>query len=172
MRSREIKHTATVWRSEVRPDVRTSERALADVIAWADDHPHAWDIVTQTKSKALGVGSCDYIGWAQRGLSPEAILERVRHLHGLITGRDAMWGPASIFAWRARFTLDHYLDAGFTGGFFRQHDGTFERLCMTLDYTPDTLEEVVSRFAQWCGLDYRTAYVTLNSEIVRLVEGG
>lgn len=172
MRSEEMTQTRTVWRSDVLPEVRTSDQKLAEVIAWADGHPCAWEVVTTSKSKAFGIGSCEYIGWAQRAITPEAVLERARHLHGLITGRDAMPGPASIFTWRARFTLDHYKDHGFTGGVFRQHDGTFERLCLTMDYTPDTLEEVVSRFAQWCRHDYRTAYITLNSQIVRRVEGG
>ena len=159
--------TTTVWTSDVRPELHTTEPMLAEVIAWADAHPCAWDIVTHAKSKAFGLGSCEYIGWAQRGMAPEAILERASHLHGLATGRDAFQGPASIFAWKARFTLEHYREPGFTGGLFRQHDGQFHRLCMTLDYTPETLGDVVSRFIDWCGRDYRTEYVTLNCEIVR-----
>ena len=41
---------------------------------------------------------------------------------------------------------------------------------MTLDYTPETLGDVVTRFIDWCGRDYRTEYVTLNSEIVRRMD--
>ena len=162
--------TTTVWTSDVRPELHTTDATLADVITWADAHPCAWDVVTHAKSKAFGLGSCEYIGWAQRGMAPEAILERASHLYGLATGRDAFQSPASIFAWKARFTLEHYREPGFTGGLFRQHDGQFHRLCMTLDYTPETLGCVVSRFIDWCGHDYRTEYVTLNSEIVRRLD--
>jgi hypothetical protein len=170
MHSDEHTKTTTTWTSDVRPELHTTEPALADVIAWADAHPCAWDVVTHAKSKAFGIGSCEYIGWAQRGMAPAAILERASHLHGLATGRDAFQGPASIFAWKAHYTLDRYREPGFTGGLFRQHDGQFHRLCLTLDYTPGTLGEVVTRFIEWCGHTYRTEYVTLNSEIVRRLD--
>jgi hypothetical protein len=166
----ELTQPTSIWRSDIRQEVNTTDPALADVIAWADAHPCAWDVVCQTKSKAFGRGSCDYIGWAQRSMAPAAMLERVRHLHGLATGRDAFQGPASIFAWRARFTLEHYRESGFTGGLFRQHDGKYQRLCMTMDHTPETLTEVVSRFIEWCGRDYKTEYVSLNCEIVRRLD--
>jgi hypothetical protein len=162
--------TTTVWTSDVRPEIGTTEPPLAEVIAWADAHPCAWDVVTRARSKAFGLGSCEYIGWAQRGMAPTAVLERARHLHGLAEGRDAFQGPASIFAWRARFTLEHYRDKGFTGGSFRQHDGQFHRLCMTMDYTPETLGDVVTRFIAWCGRDCRTEYVTLDSKVVRRMD--
>ncbi len=166
-----FRRTTTVWRSERRPDVTTTDPALARVIAWADAAPDAWHIVTHRRSKALGLDSCEYIGWAQRGMAPEAILERARHLHGLATGGDPRLGPSAIFAWRVRFTLAHYRDAGFTGGLFRQHDARHERLCLTLDYTPLLLQSVIDRFLEWCGRDYRTAYVTLNGRGVRRLEG-
>lgn len=170
MHREESTQTTAVWQSDARPEVRTTDPALAGVIAWADAHPCAWDVVTQAKSKAFGRGSCDYIGWAQRSMAPEAILERARHLHGLATGRDAFQCPPSIFAWRARFTLEHYREPGFTGGLFRQHDGMHQRLCITMDYTPATLGDVVSRFIEWCGPDHKTEYVTLNCEIVRRLD--
>jgi len=166
----EFTQSTIVWRSDVRPEVRTTNPAFADILMWADGHPCAWDVVCKTKSKAFGLGSCDYIGWAQRGMTSEAILERVQHLYGLASGRDAFQGPSSIFAWRARFTLEHYRDKGFAGGFFQQHDGNYPRLCMTMDYTPETLEDVVSRFIEWCGRDYKTEYITLNCEVVRRMD--
>jgi hypothetical protein len=169
MKAERVEKRLVYWRSDQRPDVSTDVAELAEAIAWADANPHVWDIVTHTKSKAFGHCSCEYIGWAQRSMEPEAILERVRHLHALVTGKEAWGGPAAIFAWRARFTFEHYRDPGFTGAFFRQHDGRHERLCMTLDYTPDTLEEVVDRFMQWCGRDYPTTHVTVGGTVVRLL---
>jgi hypothetical protein len=171
MQTRIIHSAVTVWSSDVLPEVATDAPALAEVIAWADRHPHVWKIVTGARSKAFGLGSCEYIGWAQRGAAPEAVLERARHLHGLVTGRDARPGPSSIFAWRARFTFEHYRDRGFTGGFFQQHDTRFPRLCLTLDYTPATLEAVLDRFLAWCERDHPTDRVTLNGAIVRRLGG-
>ena len=42
-------------------------------------------------------------------------------------------------------------DKGFTGGFFQRFDGRYDRDCMTLDYTPETLAQVVRNFMQWAG---------------------
>ena len=33
--------TTTFWTSDVRPELHTTDVALADVIAWADAHPSA-----------------------------------------------------------------------------------------------------------------------------------
>jgi len=170
MHSDEHTKTTPTWTSDVRPELHTTEPALADVIAWADAHPCAWDVVTHAKSKAFGLGSCEYIGWAQRRKDPEAVLERARHLHGLATGQDGFQSPASIFAWRARFTLERYREAGFTGGLLHQHDGRHFRLCMTMDYTPETLDGVVDRFVEWCRRDYRTEYITLDCRVVRRMD--
>ena len=67
--------------------------------------------------------------------------------------------------------LEHFRERGFTGGFFQQHDARYPRHCLSLDYTPETLEEVIDHFAQWCGSDYRTARVTVDGEVVRSMEG-
>lgn len=166
----ESTQTTVLWRSDARPEVTTVDSDLAKAIAWADAHPCAWDVATQTRSRALGRDSCEHTGWAQRSMAPGAILERVRKLHYLATASDAFRGPATIFTWRARFTLEHYREPGFTGGFFRQHDDKHHRLCMSMDYTPETLDAVVSRFLEWCGRDYKTEYVTLNFEIVRRMD--
>lgn len=160
----------TQWRSEQRPDVVTDNPDLAEVIAWADSIPHVWHIVSHQKSKAFGVGSCTYIGWAQRGLAPDILLERVRHLHEHATGRAPHLSPSHIVCISAKFTVEHYKDRGFTGGFFRQHDEKHERLCMTLEYTPETLDEVTGRFLLWCGRDHETTHVTVDGNIVRSVE--
>lgn len=171
MKTENIHNTTTLYRSEQRPDVYTDEREFADAIAWADANPHVWKIVTGTKSKAFGRGSCVYIGWAQKSMAPEAILERAHHFHQLVTGREPHLGPSHIMVWRAQFTFKHFKDAGFTGGFFQQHDGAHPRHCLSLDYTPDTLAEVIDRFLAWCGRDYQTARVTVDGTVVREVGG-
>jgi len=171
MKTETIHNTTTVWRSEQRPEVSSDDPCCAQAIAWADQHPLVWKIVTGTKSKAFGRGSCVYIGWAQKGMAPEAILERAHHFHQLVTGREPHLGPSHIMVWRAQFTFEYFKDAGFTGGFFQQHDGNYPRHCLSLDYTPDTLEEVIDRFLAWCGRDYPTARVTVDGKVVREVGG-
>lgn len=171
MKSETIHKTTTIYRSEQRPEVCTDDQGSADAIAWADQHPHAWKVVTGTKSKAFGRSSCVYIGWAQKSMAPEAILERLEHFHRLATGTEPHLTANHIMCWRARFTFEHYRDAGFTGGFFQQHDATYPRLCLSLDYTPDTLEEVIDRFLQWCQHDYQTARVTVDGKVVRQLGG-
>jgi len=167
MKTEIIHSKTTLYRSEKRPDVVTKEEVFTDCIAWADANPHVWQIVTGTKSKAYGRGSCIYIGWAQRSMAPEAILERAKHFHDLVTGNEPFLSQSHITLWRARFTFEHYREKGFTGGFFQQHDEKYPRLCLSLDYTPDTLEEVIDRFYAWCRHDYKTAHITLNKKIVR-----
>ena len=154
-----------VFRSDVRPEIESGYKADEAVLKWADDHPVVWDIVTGHRSKAFGVGSCEYIGWAQRSKDPAAVLERVRQIHGRVT-RPAL-RPDCIFQWRAQFTLAHFRDKGFKGGFFQQWDASFPRSCLTLDYTPETLEEVIGRFCGWMDRYHRTARVTLNGGTVR-----
>lgn len=164
--------THRIHQSEILADVRTTEPSLARVIAWADDHPTVWRIVTGHRSKAFGLGSCIYIGWAQRSMEASAVLERARHLMELIE-EPGRWGHAnSIFTWRAKFTLDHYGDKGFTGGFFRQHDANYPRSCLTLDYTPETFEEVVDKFCQWMDRYYDTVRVTVDKRTARVFQDG
>ncbi|MBI1317332.1 MAG: hypothetical protein GC168_00095 [Candidatus Hydrogenedens sp.] len=172
MKTETIHNTTTVYRSSMRPDVWTDDPALAEAIAWADAHPHAWRIVTGTKSKAFGRNSCVYIGWAQRSMAPDAILERVSHFHRLATGTEPHLSPEHIMCWRAKFTFDHYGEVGFAGGFFQQHDAKHPRLCLTLDYTPLTLQQVIDRFLGWCQHDYLTERVTADGQVVRQIGGG
>jgi len=163
--------TNIVYQSEFLPVVRSINPSFARTIAWADDHPVVWRIVTGRKSKAFGLGSCEHIGWAQKSMDPDAILERVRHMHELAEGKSPYDSPDSIFVWRARFTLDHYQDKGFTGGFFQQHDAKYPRSCLTLDYTPQTFEEVLDLFCTWMDRCYDTRRVTLNGQTVRTFPG-
>jgi hypothetical protein len=162
MHAEAIHNTTTIYRSEHRPDVTTDDQRLADTIAWADANPSVWKIITTTKSKAFGRGSCVYIGWAQKSMAPEAILERLEHIQRLVTGREPHLSLDHIMCWRARFTFEHFHDLGFTGGFFQQHDERHQRLCLTLDYTPDSLGEVIDRFLRWCGNLHHTARITVD----------
>jgi len=159
--------TTTLYQSEVLAHVKTSHPALGPVIKWADENPVVWKIVTGRRSKAFGVGSCVYIGWAQQSKEPGAILERVRQMHELATCNQPYYTPDSIFVWRARFTLEHYRDKKFTGGFFQQHDSKYPRSCLTLDHTPDTFEKVLQRFSAWIDRHYDTHHITVNGQVVR-----
>lgn len=79
-----------------------------------------------------------------------------------ISGEFAGATEGTIWNWKARFTLEHYKDEGFTGGFFQAHD-RFARGCMSLDYTPETLPEVVKRFYDWSG-NSDTRKITVDGE--------
>ena len=144
--------TITHYVSEILPEVNTQDPDLAKSIAWVDANPVVWKIVTNTRSKAFGRKSSEFIGWAQRSPAPEAILERARHFHTCVDPNvlgGLHYRSRDIWGWRARFTLEHYQDKGFTGGFFQRFDGNFDRDAMTLDYTPETLAQVVRNFMQW-----------------------
>ena len=144
--------TITHYVSEVLPEVTTQDPDLGRTIAWADANPFVWKIVTNTRSKAFGRKSSEYIGWAQRSPAPEAILERARHFHTCVDPnvlRGLHYRSRDIWGWRARFTFEHYQDKGFTGGFFQRFDGRYDRDAMTLDYTPETLPQMVRNFMEW-----------------------
>jgi len=161
-------HVQKVFISETQPEILKTCPDFAEAIQWADDHPLVWDIVTKTRSKAFGRGSCVYIGWAQKSMAPDAILERLRHFKELVDGNSPYHDADSIFRWRAQFTLTHYRETGFRGGFFQQHDAQYPRDCLTLDYTPETLELVLDKFCAWMGRSYATQNVTVDGKTVRL----
>jgi len=163
--------TNIIYQSESMPSVHSINPAFARTIAWADDHPVVWRIITGRKSKAFGLGSCVYIGWAQRSVQSDALLERARQFHELVSGKSPYHASDSIFVWRARFTIDHFQDKGFTGGFFQQHDSKYPRSCLTLDYTPETLQEVLDHFCAWMDRAYNTDHVTINKMTVRTFGG-
>jgi len=144
--------TITHYVSEILPEVTAQDPDLGKTIAWADANPVVWKIVSNTRSKAFGRKSSEYIGWAQRSPSPEAILERARHFHSCVDPNvlgGLHYRSQGIWGWRARFTFEHYPDKGFTGGFFQRFDGRYDRDCMSLDYTPETLAEVLRNFMEW-----------------------
>lgn len=172
MKSAIVVTRTRTFRSEVLPEISTTNSELGRVIAWADQRPVVWKVVTKRKSKTFGLGSCEYIGWAQQSLSPDAILERARHLMETL-GQPGRWGNAhSIFMWRPAFTLENYEKKGFTGGFFQQHDEKYPRSCMTLDYTPETLPQVLDKFCLWMDGYYETRRVTLNGQTIRIYQDG
>jgi hypothetical protein len=66
-------------------------------------------------------------------------------------GKVLEWSPGEEFdIWHgsAKFTLQHYTDKGFKGGHFQAFGQRINR-CNILDYTPETLPEVVQRFLAW-----------------------
>lgn len=186
----------TVYSSEIRPKIETEDVEMAKVIAWADDeHPIAWDIVMSRKSRAFGIGSCVHVGWAQQGDSSEAVLERLCILRYYATyeplpppalpknkrsqtkvlGRGRIWQQRPIIQHvSALFTLEHFEDPSFTGGFFRQHatwtDGeSYSRSCIHLDYTLNTLEKVLDVFASWMDPYYeKTTHITIDNVTKRI----
>jgi len=144
----------TIYRSEVIPEVETDYSDLAKILKWADANPYVWHIVTHNKSKVFGriLGSN----------SPDIILVRLRRFYEKILRPDV-----EIEGWRAHFALEHYKDKGFKGGLFQQWDDQYPRACLILDYTPETLEEVIDKFVEWCGKTHNTRRITINEEIVR-----
>lgn len=161
-----------VFISDDLPCIQTEDERLAKVIAWADSHPYVWQCVCGRRSKAFGKNSSVYVGWAQRSDAPSAILERARHLYELVHDEYPYAAPDSIFVWRAKFTLEHFGDKEFTGGFFQQYDAKYPRSCLTLDYTPETFEEVLDKFCQWMDRYYDTVRVTVDQRTVRTFHDG
>jgi len=146
-------------------EVETTNPELAKVIEWADRNPVVWKIVTGTRSKAFGRKSSFYIGWAQNSKSPDAILERARAFREEIFTTD--YRARQIWGWRACYTFEHYRDKDFKGGFFQQWDEKYPRGCLTLDYTPETLEEVLDQFEKWIGSSYNSVRITIDGKTVR-----
>jgi hypothetical protein len=144
-----------IWTSDVEPSIWTSSESLAEVIAWADERPVAYRVVTTTRSKAFGLGASTYLGWAQRGVTSEAVLCRLEHLRRSADPSPAKGKDLGFWALRARFTIARFNEAGFTGGLFQEHarwtnGKEYPRHCTYLDYTPRTLERVIDRFVRWC----------------------
>jgi hypothetical protein len=149
------------WRSRVRPEiVVTDERWDLPVLRWADAHPVVYDVVEPgSRSRAYGFGACSHVGWAQRGPDPAATFERVRTVYGDL--HDPLKG-LGIFQWRAQFTLAHFGERGFAGGTFcTPTAGGVHGSVLTLDYTPELLDDVALRFAAWADRHRRPVAVVL-----------
>lgn len=171
-------HVETVHRthyvSEVHPEIDVTDACYVPIIEWADATPNAWAVVRERKSAPWGRDSCTYIACG-RSDRPEDVCYRAGQLMNYATlGRaSAEHGlpPDDFFGWRARFTLAHYRDRGFRGGYFQQYDGKYTRGGHDLDYTPATLDEVVNRFVEHCQLvrpDLSTREVWVNKKPVRV----
>lgn len=173
--------TVETFISEIHPEFTSEHSSDAEVLAWADANPVAWGIVTSSKSKVFGVGSSDYLGCYQTSKTPSAVLHRLHAFRNFVLALDPLYaireagGADNIFEWRARFTLAHFEKKGFTGGLFQQHatwtdKKSYPRACLRLDYTPETLEEVLDRFCVWMHAGYRhenTTHVTIDGREVR-----
>jgi hypothetical protein len=152
MKANQVTDTYTEYQSETHPVIAGTGDRAKKATEFLDAHPIAFDIVIDEQSKAFGFGSCVYIGWAQRSQAVSAVIERLARFADEVSGKQPGSHRGTIFNFKARFTLEHYRDEGFTGGVFQCHD-RFPRGCMTLDYTIDTLPEVVKRFFDWAGND-------------------
>lgn len=163
--------TRTWYKSELYPEIESCDSSDKEIIEWLDKNPVAYLIVKGTKSKAFGRKSCVYIGWAQNNNSVGAVIEKLRTLKGESEG-IRFSPPGTIFQYRAQFTLKHYTDKGFTGGFFQQWDREYPRDCLTLDYTPELLDEVIAEFEKWISNSYATKKitVTINKKIVKEIQ--
>lgn len=161
----------TLYRSEIMPEIASESMRDAEIIAWADANPVAWEIVSKTKSKAFGKNSSVYLGLEQGSDAPYAILARVRTFHDHVHNHGvAAHTNESLWQWRAKFTLAHYKDKGFRGGFFQLFDGTYDRSCTNLDYTPETRVEVIQRFLAWCDPYYAKHSVKIDKKTVLVLE--
>jgi len=147
------------YRSSLFPEFETSSESVATDIAWADENPDAWDIVRGSKSAAYGKKSSKYMG-CERGDEPRDVISRLRTFRRELERNE-------FFGWSARFTMEHYRDKGFRGGLFQQFDGQYDRGCAVLDYTPETLDNVVDAFLAWCGTTFNTVAVTVDGKVVR-----
>lgn len=159
--------------SEIHPEITTEDPREGEILAWADANPQAWKIVTTSKSRAFGLGSSVYLGCFQTSKTPAAVIDRLATLRRFVLGDPSytareQGGEDNIFAWRARFTLKHFSDKGFKGGLFTQHsvwsDGeTYRRSSLDLDFTPEILDEVMTRFLAWAShLWCETDHVTID----------
>jgi hypothetical protein len=152
--------TITRYVSDVDPALVSESPIIAETIEWADANPVVWKIVRGTRSAPFGKNASTYLG-SGRGDSPSSAIYRAGHLRAESLRKD-FWG------WRARFALEHYGDKGFRGGFFQQFDGQYNRGCCDLDYTPDTLDEVIAQFVEWCGPLFETREVRIDGKSVRV----
>ena len=138
--------------------------ASARAVRWADRNPVAWEIVTTERSRAMGLGAPEYEESARLSTGSEEVLARVVRLHELVL--EARKRPNSLYAWRATFAMEHFHDPGFTGAMFAQCAGRKERFHLLLDYTPQTLVEVITRFAAWTYHGSPVTHITLNGGTV------
>ena len=174
MQNHTVTRYETIYTSSVRPDVSSTDQRDIPVLEWADAHPIAYDVVTKKKSGVWRPGSSTYLGCSS-GETSSAILFRLRTLKHYVDEHVAqgLVGRDNIFCWRARFSLEHFNDKGFKGGFFQEFDGKYPRGCIDLDYTPETKEEALDRFHAWCrsGYDYGAKELWIDKKVARKLVG-
>jgi hypothetical protein len=161
-----------VWYiSSIDHTIRTLDKGRGDVIEQADEIPAVYDVVRGTRSKAWGKHSHHYLGYGH-GDSPNAVLYRAGTLlnYAKLGRASELHGiPAhDMFGWSARFSIEHIRTKGLRGGLFQQFDGKYDRGCISLDYTPETLDEVIARFIGWCGATFETHEVRIDHKTVRV----
>lgn len=133
------------YSSSVLPDVSTREPGLVPAIEWADDRPVVWKIVTEAKSKEYGRDGGEYLGIERGGGAHNALL-RASRFKDLVESCSSPYHRA-----KARFTLEHYGDGkNIKSDLLQQWDGEYYRGCTVVDYTTDTLHDVVRDFVRWC----------------------
>jgi len=157
------------YRSEKCPEIFSNDGRDREIIEWLDENPVAYSIVTGTKSKAFGKNSSFYVTWVQNNNSVAAVIEKLatlkRHLSDKVEKwLVETWRNETIFNYRAKFTLEHYKDKGFTGGFFQQWDGEKSWYGTTFDYTPELFNEVLREFRNWIGYSHGTTRITVSIE--------
>lgn len=164
---RTVTTTTRVWISETRPDLVTEHETLAATLAWLDANPDAYRVVTTKRSKTFGLGSSTYLACGSRGMGPADVIYRLNLLMNYVAAPSD-----TIHDWRARFTLAHVRDKRFRGGFFQQWDDgavtngrPVSRSCLHLDYTPETLVDVVARFRAWMDPSFRTTKITIDGRV-------
>lgn len=173
--------TTSTYTSDIHPSLTTEDGRLGEVLSWADANPRVYKVVMGKRSGPFGEDSSTWLGY-HRGKEPEAVLQRLRVLRELLEGLSDPAAPQtwtatyqrclgdSLWTWRARFTLEHIEDKALKGGLFKQFDGTYDRGCAKLDYTPKTLNGVVDRFLAWCDdgpCKFPTRAVRVNGKVVR-----
>ena len=171
MKTTPYTETYNIYSSDVCPEVQTRDEKIAEIIRWADSFaPVVWKIITSNKSQAFGKNSSLYVGWSQGSDSSRAILERLvtfyRNLQADEFGKTYSIDSYNMHVWSVNFTLEHFEEKGFTGGFFKQWDGKYDRGCAFLDYTPETLPTVIEHFIAWCGSTFETKAVKVDKQIV------
>lgn len=151
--------------SEVVEGVTGSGLEEALLIDWGDENPIAWDIVTNTRSRAFGANSdlYGYWGWSDAARAP---LERLKRFRQLLDGRDLHHPLDELLSWNAQFTMQHYEDDDFTGGVFE----VGQEISLTLDYVPGTLQETIERYCRLVSGTYERRPVTLDGMVVGMLE--
>ena len=165
MKITEDKITIRTYRSEKYPEIYSKNEKDGEMIKWLDENPVAYFIVTETKSKAFGKNSPFYADWAQNNNSNWAIIEKLTSLKNYLKTEKWIvdtWKNEDTRNYQAKFTLEHYNDEGFTGGFFQQWTGEKAWSGTTFDYTPELFNEVLREFRKWISYDHKTTRITVS----------